>query len=117
MKKVFILSVLISFLFTSCYVNRVTVGYGPVGETISSRTFSKVKQHYLLFGLVRLNHVNPPMPPANVGFEIKSGFTFVDGILTAITAGIYGQRTVKILVGKEVEQDLKMQMPQQKLKP
>jgi hypothetical protein len=113
MKRVITLSILLSLIFTSCYVNRVTVGYGPVGETLHSRTYSKIKQRYLVFGLVRLNHVNPPTPPANVGYEIKSSFTFVDGLLTLITAGIYGQRSVKILVDKSVERDIKMEQQSQ----
>ena len=106
MKKILTLSVLFSILLTSCYVNRTTVGYGPVGETLHTRTYSVAKQRYVLFGLVRLPHNNPKVPPQGVGFEIKSGFTFVDGLITAITAGIYGQRTVKILVEKEVEKEL-----------
>jgi len=113
MKKLIILSVLFSLLFTSCYVNRVTVGYGPVGESLSSRTFSKIKQRYVLFGLVRLNHENPQLPPSTVGYEIKSGFTLVDGLLTMVTAGIYGQRTVKILVNKTVEHELEQQQQHQ----
>lgn len=110
MKKTFIaFTVLFSFLFTSCYVNRTTVGYGPVGESLHTRTYAKAKQKYVVFGLIRINDVNLKAPPTGVGYEIKSGFTFVDGILTLITAGIYGQRTVKILVEKGVEQDLKQE--------
>lgn len=112
MKKIISLLIVFSTLFTSCYVNRTTVGYGPLGETLHSRTFSKVKQHYILFGLVRLNNGNPKTPPPGVGYEIKSSFNIVDGFFTLITLGLYGQRTVKILVEKEVEQNVKQQQSQ-----
>jgi hypothetical protein len=114
MKKIILLLILFSTLFTSCFVNRTTVGYGPVGEALRTRTFSKAKQHYILFGLVRLDSANPKTPPPGVGYEIKSGFNIEDGFFTLITLGLYGQRTVKILVEKEVEQNVKQQQQNQK---
>ena len=107
MKRLITLSVLFSLLFTSCYVNRTTVGYGPVGMQLSTETFSMAKQRYILFGLVRINNPAVKAPPLGVGYEIKSGFTFVDGLLTLITVGIYGQRTVKVLIERTVERDIK----------
>ena len=107
MKKIITLSALLSLLFTSCYVNRTTVGYGPVGISLTTETFSVTKQRYVLFGLVRINNPAVKVPPMGVGYEIKTGFSFWDGLLTGITGGIYGQRTVRILVERSVERDIK----------
>ena len=113
MKSSIIVLVLSMFLFSSCFVNRTTVGYGPVGASLQDRTYSKAKQRYVLFGLVRINRANPATPPDGMGYEVKSGFTLVDGILS-ILFPIYGQRTVKILVTKEDEQALKLKQTQTK---
>ncbi len=108
--KAIIVSVLAGILLlSSCYVNRTTVGYGPVGVALNDRTFSKVKQHYLFWGFVRLGQKEPVIPQMGMGFQVKSGFTFMDLIFTGITAGIYGSRTVKILVSRQVEKAVKEQ--------
>lgn len=114
MKNLILFTALFAVLFSSCYVNRTTVGYGPVGESLHSRTYSKVKQRYVLFGLIPINRANPKMPPQGVGFELKSGYNIEDAFLTLITVGLYGQRTVKILVEKEIEQDIKLKQDSQK---
>ncbi|MHB8259884.1 MAG: hypothetical protein ACYDCN_02795 [Bacteroidia bacterium] len=103
MKKTISILVLSTLLFSSCFVNRTTVGYGPVGASIHDRTYSKAKQHYLLFGLISLNHPRLPIPPINIGYEIKSSFSLWDGFITLITIGIYGQRTERILVNNQDE--------------
>ena len=78
MKSNLIIFILASFLLSSCFVNRTTVGFGPVGASLQDRTYSKVKQRYILFGLIRINKANPATPPAGMGYEIKSSFSFVD---------------------------------------
>jgi hypothetical protein len=113
MKNSIIILVLSIFLFSSCLVNRTTIGYGPVGASLQDRTYSKAKQRYVFFGLARINNANPTTPPAGMGYEVKSSFTLVDGILS-ILFPIYAQRTVKILVTREDEQALKLKQEQKK---
>jgi|GEM_PF-1854208 len=113
MKNTIAIILVSMFLLSSCFVNRTTVGYGPVGASVHDRTYSKVKQRYVLFGLIDINTANPKTPPAGMGYEIKSGFSFTDGILS-ILFPIYGQRTVRILVTKEDEQALKLKETQTK---
>jgi len=107
MKKTILLLVLITGLLSSCFVSRTTVGYGPVGATIHDRTFAEVKHQYILFGLVSINEPKLPTPPSGVGYEIKSSFSFIDGILTLITVGIYGERTERILINRQDEEAIK----------
>jgi hypothetical protein len=113
MKSSFIVLVLSMFLLSSCFVNRTTVGFGPVGASLQDRTYSKAKQRYVLFGLVRINNANPKTPPVGMGYEVKSSFTIVDGVLSILWP-IYGQRTVKILVTREDEQALRLKESQTK---
>jgi hypothetical protein len=113
MVKIISIVLLSTFLLSSCFVNRTTVGYGPVGANLQDRTFSKVKQRYTLFGLVRLNQAQPKTPPAGMGYEIKTKFSIVDGILS-ILMPIYAQRTVVILVNKQDEEALKLKQGQTK---
>lgn len=104
MKKTIILFVLATFLLSSCFVNRTTVGYGPEGASIHNHTFSKAKHHYIFFGLISLNEPKLPLPPNGVGYEVKTSFGFWDAIFTGLTMGIiYGQRTERILIYKQEE--------------
>ena len=102
----FILLVTI-ILSTSCFVNRTTIGYGPVGVSFHDQTYSVVKQQYIIFGLFSLNHPTLQLPPNGIGYEIKSDFSFKNGILTLITLGIYGERTVRILINNQDAESLK----------
>ena len=101
MKNLIAILALVAILSSSCFVNRTTVGFGPDRPSIFARTYSKAKQQYILFGLIRLNETHLKFPPMGVGFEIKSSFSLEDGFLTLITGGIYGQRTVRILINEE----------------
>ncbi|HEX7413585.1 MAG TPA: hypothetical protein VF411_06020 [Bacteroidia bacterium] len=107
MKRTVSILALSAILLSSCFVNRTTVGYGPIGASIHDRTYAKAKQHYILFGLISLNHPKLPIPPTGIGYEIKSSFSLWDGFLTLITVGIYGQRTERILVNNQDEKAIK----------
>src|SRR5690554_4396569 len=51
MKKLVLLPLTAVLLFTtSCYVNRTTVGNGPVGKIDSKELYGKTKQVYLFWG-------------------------------------------------------------------
>ncbi len=112
MKKILSIVALSTLLLSSCFVNRTTVGYGPVGASIHDMTYSKAKQRYILFGLIGLNHPKLPIPPVNIGYEIKSSFSLWDGIITGITVGIYGQRTERILINRQDERSIQERQKQ-----
>lgn len=113
MKNLLAFALLGSILFSSCFVTRTTVGYGPIGTELRTRTFSKVKQRYVVFGLIPLNKVTPQLPPQGTGYEVKTSFSFIDAVVTLVTAGIYGQRTIKILVDKIVEKEIQQNQKNQ----
>lgn len=106
MKKTVSILVLCVLLFSSCMMNRTTIGYGPVGASIHDRVYSKAKQHYVFFGLVRTNNPKTVIPPVGIGYEIKTGFSFGDCICS-ILFPIYAQRTVWILVNNQDEKAIK----------
>jgi len=90
---------LFALTMSSCFVNRTTVGDGPVGKANTVR-FSHAKQSYLFWGLVALGQSSPPAPQ-ECGFQVKSSFNLIDCIVTTITGGIFSMRSVKVLVTKD----------------
>jgi len=102
MKKFLPLIVLSLFALSmsSCFVNRHTVGEGPIGKSGPTAKFSHNKQIYLFWGLVSLGQSSPVAPP-DCGYQIKSCFNFFDCLATTVTGGIFSMRNVKILVNKD----------------
>ena len=96
-KFTFLIVIIICMLFTSCMVNRHTIGDGPVGKKGQSERYSKSKQPYLFWGLIAMGNSNPNAP-GHGNYQIKSSFNFWDSIATSLTAGIFSMRTVRILV-------------------
>jgi hypothetical protein len=97
----------------SCYVNRTTVGNGPVGKAESVR-YSHKKQLYVLWGLMALKHAQPETP-IECGYQIKTSFNAVDAIVSVLTGGIFSMRTVKVLVFKDSPCDPKIQRQERKV--
>jgi len=93
----------ITLSLNSCYVNRTTIGDGPMGK-IDGVKFSKVKQMYLVWGLIPLGHSQPVLPQ-QCGYQVKSCFNFWDALVSSITGGIFSMRTVKIIVYKNGQCD------------
>ena len=83
----------------SCYINRTTVGDGPVGKDTPATHYSHAKQMYVLWGLLPLKHTQPAAP-IGCGYQVKTSFNFVDALVSGLTAGIFSMRTVKIMVNK-----------------
>ncbi|BDD11040.1 hypothetical protein FUAX_34720 [Fulvitalea axinellae] len=79
-------------IMTSCYVSQFKVGSGPkLGVSASE------KEHYLVFGLVKLNEVDSKsMAEGRRHYEITHQSTFGDGLLSVLTLGIYTPRTVNV---------------------
>jgi hypothetical protein len=80
---------LLSLCMTSCYTLTYTVGTGTqTGETI------KKKNHYLIYGIAPLKTSDPiKMAGDAKNYEVTIKHTFVDGLLNALTYGIYTPTT------------------------
>jgi len=95
MKKfIFKLSVIIGiFLFASaCYTHTYMVGDGPqTGVTVEE------KNHYVLYGLAPISTSNPAeMAGGAKDYEVTTEHTFIDGLLNALTGGIYTPTTTTV---------------------
>jgi hypothetical protein len=95
MKKVFLSLTLIlglSMFMSSCYTYTFNVGDGP-------QTGIEVKKmnHYLIYGLAPLNVTDPNVLAGDAkDYQVTITHTFVDGLINAITFGIYTPTTTII---------------------
>lgn len=98
MKNIFIISLIAAITFSSCMVNRVTIGDGPVGreQDNGSYEYSRYKQHYFLWGLIGRDDAQVKKPKELEDYQIKMATNFWDGLVTQLTLGIFSMRTVKI---------------------
>lgn len=79
----------ISFLMTSCY----TLTYS-VGEGAKTGVEVKEKNHYLIYGLAPIKTSDPTkMAGETKNYTVTITHTFVDGLLNALTLGIYTPTT------------------------
>ena len=95
MKKtlnVIMLSIVISMLMSSCYTQKYMVGEGS-----QTGVETKEKNNYFLFGLVD-GKISDPKNMANgvENYSVTTEMTFVDGLLSALTWGIYSPTTTKV---------------------
>ena len=82
----------LSFLMTSCYTYTYTVGNG-------SQTGVEVmeKNHYLIYGLAPIKTSDPTQMAGGASdYQVTIEHTFVDGLLNALTGGIYTPTTTKV---------------------
>ena len=93
------LGLTLMFSMQSCYINRTTVGDGPVGKSGSKEQYSKTKQLYLFWGLIAVGQ-GQPATPTSPNYQIKSSSNFWDGVIGGITGGILCTRTVKVYTKK-----------------
>lgn len=81
---------------TGCFVQRFTVGDGPIGKTeSSSKVFYKTKDRYLFWGGIALDKKSRAKTPTS-NFQLTTRMTFVDMLVTGLTGGIYSTRTVRV---------------------
>ena len=74
---------------SSCYVNTQTVGKGP-----QTNVEVKNPNHYFIFGLAQGNVADVNQMADNASdYQVTIKHTFVDGLLSAITFGIYTPTT------------------------
>lgn len=87
-----ILVVAISFLMVSCY----TLTYS-VGEGAKTGVVVKEKNHYLIYGLAPIKTSDPTkMAGGATNYTVTIQHTFVDGLLNALTFGIYTPTTTTV---------------------
>ncbi|MFC4874418.1 Bor family protein [Negadavirga shengliensis] len=90
---IFALGLLISGMATSCYTQTYTVGQGP-----QKGVEVKDKSHYLVYGLAPIKTANPvQMAGTSQDYEVTIQHTFVDGLINAITFGLYTPTTTKVV--------------------
>ena len=86
---VFVMSV----LMTSCY----TLTYS-VGEGAQTGVEVKEKNHYLFYGLAGIKTSNPEkMAGGAKNYTVTIQHSFIDGLLSAISSGIYTPTTTKVI--------------------
>ena len=80
-------------MLSSCYTYTLTVGKGSqTGVTESG------KNHHLIFGLVDLKQTDAfELAGDATDYKIIHEHTFIDGLLSAITFGIYNPTTTKVI--------------------
>ncbi|KFD40027.1 Bor family protein [Schleiferia thermophila] len=92
MKKVLfnlILVMAISVLMTSCYTLTFSVGEGA-----KTRIEVREKNHYLIYGLAPIKTSDPAkMAGGAKDYTVTITHTFIDGLINAITGGIYTPTT------------------------
>jgi len=77
---------------SGCYVLEYNVGSGA-----QTGVETKQKNHYLIFGLAPLKTSDPiAMAGGASDYRVRIEHTFVDGLLNAITFGIYNPTTTTV---------------------
>ncbi|AEI47687.1 Bor/Iss family lipoprotein [Runella slithyformis] len=89
---------LICILLTGCYSNYHTIGNGPNRHS-TKEIYSKGKDVYFLWGLVKLGDSEPKRPEKD--YLIKTGFTLGDDLISLFTLGIVSTRTTKIFISDQ----------------
>jgi hypothetical protein len=95
MKKIVLNALLfltLSGLFTSCYTYTQSIGNGA-----QSGVEIKKNNHYLIWGLAPVGVSNPvDMAAGTEDYDVTVKHTFVDGLIGAITFGIYTPTTTVV---------------------
>ena len=92
MKKILLFCGIVLFC-SSCYTVRYNVGKGP-----QTGVEFKAKNHFLIFGLAPVGDQKSPKELAGdtANYEVVISHTFIDGLLNAITFGIYTPTTTTV---------------------
>ena len=90
--KLLVLILVTSLLLTSCYTYTYNVGKGAQkGITVTE------KNHYVIYGLVPIATSNPSKMADGVqDYSVQIQHTFIDGLINAITMGIYTPTTTTV---------------------
>ena len=97
--KIFVGALLLCFFLTSCYTSRVF--HGNVTQTTPQIEVASERNHILFWGLLPLNSASREARNS-VGdrrnYTTVTTHSFVDGLLSALTFGIYTPTTTRFLV-------------------
>ena len=86
--------VLTGLVLSSCFTYTVDYGDGPQKFVETE----KANNHYLLYGLVKLDIKQPPKPKSGTSdYRVIIEHTFIDALLHYITGGIYTPTTTTIV--------------------
>ena len=89
-KMIFIL--FISFTFTSCYMHKNVVGDGAQKGIVE-----KEKQHNFVYGLASGKTPDTQkMAKGEKNYEVTTKHSFIDGLISALTFGLYNPTTVEV---------------------
>ncbi|MEM6298038.1 MAG: Bor family protein [Bacteroidota bacterium] len=95
MKRTFLTlvsAIILSVLMSSCY----TLTYS-VGEGAQTGIEVKQKNHYLIYGLAPLDTADPTKMAGDAkNYTVTTQHTFIDGLLSFLTGGIYSPTTTII---------------------
>ena len=90
--KIFLGLAIICLSFSSCYVNTFNVGKGAQSNVKVSKW-----NHYILFGLAPVGVSNPSVLAGGAtDYTVTIQHSFVNGLLNAITFGIYSPTTTTV---------------------
>lgn len=80
-------------VLSSCYTYTYTVGNGP-----QTNVQVKEKNHYVIYGLAPIKTSDPiKMAGGASNYQVTIQHTFIDGLLNAITFGIYTPTTTTVI--------------------
>ena len=90
--SVFVISIALLGLMSSCYSHKFAIGDGPKTGVVVTE-----KNHYFILGLVP-GKVSDPQKMAGDAkdYQVTEVHTFVDGLLNIITFGIYTPTTTQV---------------------
>lgn len=81
-----------STMMTGCYTYEFSVGDGAQGNQQIVE-----KNHYVIYGLAPVGTSDPAqMAGGAEDYDVKIEHTFIDGLLNAITFGIYNPTTTTV---------------------
>ena len=91
MKKIVFL-LLILLTFSSCYVHKNIIGDGAQKGIVET-----AKQHNFLYGLLSGKTTDTQeMARGEDNYEVTTVHSFVDGLISALTGGLYNPTTVEV---------------------
>ena len=88
-----------SVCLSSCMVTKTSVGNYNENKG-QAYAYSKDCQGYLFWGLLPVGKCKVETP-TDQACQVRTRTTFVDGLISTITAGIYSRQTVQVMVKKD----------------
>ena len=87
-------------LLSGCFATTHVVGAGGISDGKADYD-AKRKKWFLLFGVIPLDDVNAQQLSGDAqDYTVRETFTFIDGMISAVTVGIVVPRTIRVSKGK-----------------